>query len=80
MIFIDIQNPTAFFKRVISLDGAVEYVNAIGEYQDLKPVAQQFLQVSEIVRSAQIPILETRLSSTQDTARMVRFMMDANLV
>ena len=78
MLFINVQNPDAFFRKVGECEGVVSYLDGQGTRRDLKPVAAQMLSFGMPLRLREIPALEVLDDNPNDQARLLRCMMDAH--
>ena len=77
MLFINIQNPDALFRKVGECEGTVSYLDGHGARRDFKAVAEQMLTFDAPLRPQKIARLEVIAECPNDQARLMRCMMDA---
>ena len=78
VLFVNVQNPDALFRKVGECEGAVSYLDGQGARRDFKPVAAQMLTYGAPLRPREIPALEVLAENPNDQARLMRCMMDAH--
>lgn len=78
MLFVNVQNPDALFRKVGECEGTVSYLDAHGARRDFKAVAAQMLTYGAPLRPREIPALEVLAENPNDQARLMRCMMDAH--
>lgn len=76
MLFVNIKNAGAFFRRIEECRGNVAYLDAQGARRDLKKAASELLHADFLPKPA-IPELEVFAEDPRDRERLLRFMMEA---
>lgn len=78
MLFVNINNAGAFFRRIEECRGNVAYLDAQGARRDLKKAASELLHADFLAKSS-IPALEVFAEDLHDRERLLRFMMEARI-